>query len=74
MCFNETLVVVNEKEEEIGEFTGKIRSNNFNTTNPSIVINLHSISNSKQNEEIGMSVTSTTTSNFNSYEEKWSQW
>lgn len=74
MCFDETLIVVNEKEEEIGQFSGKIRTKNLDINNPSIMINLQSTSKSIHSEDIGMSIVSTTTSNFQSYEEKWSQW
>lgn len=68
------MIVVNEKDEEIGEFSGKIRTTNLNANNPSIMINLHSTSKSTHSEDIGMSIVTTTTSNFHSYEEKRSQW
>lgn len=68
------MIVVNEKEEEIGQFNGKIRTKNLNINNPSIMINLYSTNKSTHSEDVGMSIVTTTTSNFHSYEEKWSQW
>lgn len=72
MCFNETLSIVNEKNEELGEFIGKIWTGNSNNT--SLIINLNSINTTQRGEQIGMRVVTTTTENFNSYAEKWSQW
>lgn len=65
---------MNEKEEEVGEFIGKIRTCKSNTISESMMINIHSTSISEHGEEKGMSVVSNTTMNFHSYEEKWSQW
>lgn len=64
--------VVNEKNEELGEFTGEIRAGNSNNT--SIIISLNSTNITEQGEEVGMSVVTTTAENFDSYAEKWSQW
>lgn len=72
LCFNETLAVVNEKNEELGEFIGKIWTGKLNNT--SIIISLNSTNTSEYGEETGMCVGTTTTENFHSYEEKWSQW
>jgi len=67
---------VNEKEEELGEFIGKIRKCNSysDTSSTSIIIKLYSTSISKYDEEIGMSLITKTTTTFDSYDEKWSQW
>lgn len=73
LSFNETLAVVNEKEEEVGEFIGRIRTCNSNTIAESMMINFYS-SIFEHGEEKGMSVVTNTTANFHSYEEKWSQW
>lgn len=74
LCFNETLAIVNEKEEELGELIGKIRASNTNTSSPSMTINLQSKSISDYGEETGTSVITNTATSFKSYEEKWSQW
>lgn len=76
LCFNETLAIVNQKEEELGEFTGKIRKCNSypDTGSTTIIIKLYSTSISKCDEEIGMSLITKTTTTFNAYDEKWSQW
>jgi len=65
---------VNEKEEELGEFVGKIRKSNSNTKPASLMIILNSSSIHEHGKEIGFSVITTTSTNFLSYEEKWSQW
>lgn len=74
LCFNETLAIVNEKQEELGEFIGKIRKCNYSQSCASIMINLHSTSFSEYGKETGMSLVTNTTTDFHSYEEKWSQW
>jgi len=65
---------VNEKEEELGEFVGKIRKSNSNTNSTSLMINLNSTSIHEHGKEIGFSVITITTTDFLSYKEKWSQW
>lgn len=67
---------MNEKEEELGEFTGKIRTCNSHSddNSTSIIINIHCTSVSEHDEEIGMSLIAKTTTTFDSYDEKWSQW
>lgn len=65
---------MNEKEEEVGEFIGKIRTCNSNTTSESMMINMRSRSISDHGGERGMTVVTKTTANFHSYEEKWTQW
>ncbi|XP_022160824.1 LOW QUALITY PROTEIN: ciliogenesis-associated TTC17-interacting protein-like [Myzus persicae] len=74
LCFNERLSIVNEKEEELGEFVGKIRKSGSNTKPESLMIILNSTSIHEHGKEIGFSVITTTTTDFLSYEEKWSQW
>lgn len=74
LCFKESLVIINENEEELGEFIGKIRPCHSNTNSSSILVNLHSISTSVNGEENGMSLITKTTTTFDTYEEKWSQW
>ncbi|XP_026822569.1 ciliogenesis-associated TTC17-interacting protein-like [Rhopalosiphum maidis] len=74
ICFNETLTILNEKNEEVGEFVGKIRKSNSNTNPATLMIHLNSTNISEHGREIGLSVITTTTANFLSYEEKWSQW
>lgn len=74
ICFNETLAIINEKRQEVGEFIGKIRTCNNSNDSASIIINLHSTSFSEHGKETGMSLVTNTTIDFNSYEEKWSQW
>lgn len=74
MCFDETLAIVNEKEEELGEHIGRIRSCNLNTSSPSMMINVRSKSISVYGEETGTSVITDAATSFKSYEEKWSQW
>ncbi|XP_025208132.1 ciliogenesis-associated TTC17-interacting protein-like [Melanaphis sacchari] len=74
LCFNETLTILNEKGEELGEFVGKIRKSNLNTNPATLIVNLNSTNISEQGKEIGLSVITTTTANFRSYEEKWLQW
>ncbi|KAE9540908.1 hypothetical protein AGLY_004153 [Aphis glycines] len=74
LCFNETLTIWNEKEEEVGEFVGKIRKSHLNTNPSTLMINLNSTNIFEHGKEIGLSVITTTTVNFLSYEEKWSQW
>jgi hypothetical protein len=64
--------MVNEKNEELGEFIGKIWTGNSNNT--SLIISLNSTNTSQRGEQIGMKVITTTTENFHSYAEKWSQW
>lgn len=68
------MTILNEKENEIGEFTGKIRKSYTNTNSASLMINLNSTSISEHGNEIGLGVITNTTENFHSYEEKWSQW
>lgn len=65
---------MNEKDEEVGEFVGKIRKNNSNINPATLMIHLNSTNISEHGREIGLSVITTTTANFLSYEEKWSQW
>jgi len=65
---------VNKKEEELGEFIGKVRICNLNINSTSIIVNLNSKSVDENGDEIIMSVVTKTTDNFDSFEEKWSQW
>lgn len=65
---------MNKKEEELGEFIGKVRICNLNINSTSIIVNLNSKSVDENGDEIIMSVVTKTTDNFDSFEEKWSQW
>lgn len=73
VCFKETLAIVNENQEELGEFIGKIRRCNFKTNSTSLMININSTNVSECGQKIGMSLITNTTTDFHSYEEKWSQ-
>jgi len=65
---------MNKKEEELGEFIGKVWTCNLNINSISIMVNLNSKSVDENGDEIMMSVVTKTTDNFDSFEEKWSQW
>ncbi|VVC34599.1 Hypothetical protein CINCED_3A021820 [Cinara cedri] len=74
VCFAETLCVVDDTGKELGEFVGKIRTYGTNVAGTkSITVNLHATSVSDDGDKAETSVITNTASNFDSYEEKWSQ-
>lgn len=66
---------MDENGKKLGKFVGKIRATGSNDTDlKSITVNMHSTSVFDDGDKTGMTVATNTTSNFDSYEEKWSQW
>ncbi|XP_050528153.1 ciliogenesis-associated TTC17-interacting protein-like [Daktulosphaira vitifoliae] len=74
ICFKETLDIEDESGTHIGEFSGKIRESFSNCNTKSFTISIHSSKSTESHKEIEMSLFSNCTTNFQSFDEKWSQY